>query len=61
MTESQEKVLEAANRLAHTIGTDYSALRDPRELYEKEMRKYSLSEACIDDLIKLYFAVLDNK
>lgn len=60
MTESQEKVLEAANRLAHTIGLDYSALRDPRELYEKEMRKH-LSEACIDDLIKLYFAVLDNK
>ena len=60
MTENEQKIIEAAERLADSFRVDYTKLDNPEDIYEKDVRKYPLSECVIDDLINLYLAVLKN-
>jgi hypothetical protein len=61
MTENEQKIIEAAERLTDTLRMDYSKLGHPEFLYEKYLRKDPLSKAVIDDLINLYLTVLKTK
>ena len=61
MTENEQKISEAAERLADTFKLDYTKLDNPEVIYEKDVRKYPLSECVIDDLINLYLTVIKTK
>jgi hypothetical protein len=61
MTENEQKIIEAAERLADSFRVDYTKLNNPDLIYEKDVRKDPLSKAVIDDLINLYLTVLKTK
>ena len=61
MTENEQKIIEAAERLADSFRVDYTKLDNSEVIYEKDVRKYPLSECVIDDLIHLYLTVLKSK